>query len=63
MQLDNIATEAKNVKASAVGGSDYSINQPSWYQGLNTGLSTFGSTYKVLNPTSEAAKQLRTVKI
>lgn len=62
MQLDNIATEAKNIKASAVGGSDYSINQPSWYQGLNTGLSTFGSTYNTVSTTSDAYKQSRTAK-
>jgi len=60
MQLDNIDIEAKNIKAGAEGGSDYSINQPAWYQGLSTGLSTFQRTYGVASGVGNAYTESRT---
>lgn len=62
MQLDNIDVQAKNIAAQAKSGSNYSVNQPAWYSGLNTGLSTFQSTYGSLSTAGETYKQSRTVK-
>jgi len=62
MQLDNIDIESKNIQAGAVGGSDYSINQPAWYQGLSSGLSGFSQGYGIASTVGTAYKESRTVQ-
>lgn len=62
MQLDNIDTQAKNIKAGVAGSADYSINQPAWYSSLSTGLSTFQRTYGVATNVGNAYTQSRTAK-
>jgi len=61
MQLDNIETEAKNIQASATGGSDYTINQPAWYSSLSTGLSTFSTAYNTTSKIGSLYSDSQTV--
>jgi len=62
MQLDNIDTESKNIQAGAKGSSDYSINQPAWYSGLSTGLSSGLRTYETASSVSRSYSESSTVK-
>lgn len=60
-ELDNIDTQAKNIKGQAEGSGDYSITQPSFYTAFSSGLSAYGSAYQTSSSVGTAIKESRTV--
>ena len=52
--LDNIDTQAINLKESTGRGMDYTIQQPSYLTAMSTGLNTFGRTYSIASAVGNA---------
>ena len=52
--LDNIDTQATNLKEATGRGMDYTIQQPSYLTAMSSGLNTFGRTYSIASAVGNA---------
>jgi flagellar biosynthesis component FlhA len=57
MQLDNIDTQAKNIRNQAKGSSDYTIQPPAFYSAGLSGLSTFSQVYGMTSAVSTSSAE------
>ena len=65
-ELDNIDTQAENLRTSVANSTDYTIAQPAFYQAVSSGVSSFSKTYGTVSSvgeTSELAEPVRTTTI
>lgn len=54
IQLDNVDTQARNIKRSVKTQADYTIQPPAYMQAMSTGLNTFASTYGTASTVQKA---------